>query len=201
MELCDICGLKGFILESRPCGDGTRRRRRECPNGHRWSESIADAICRKCGCQGRTLESRVNCKGIRRRRYQCSNGHRWTTRTNSAAGVYSLQPLTEDQVRLILESGLGVAELSRIVRKSRSAIVHVLRGTSCRRVLPEIPRPRASDNVSPLRRKRSPRRKSCHRCQHWHGGCTMGFPDPAEEGPSFAMECALYDEQAAPLAA
>ena len=38
------------------------------------------------------------------------------------------------------------------------------------------------------------RQLSCHDCQHWRGkSCGMGFPDPVEEGPKFAVDCSLYE--------
>ncbi len=37
-------------------------------------------------------------------------------------------------------------------------------------------------------------RRSCEKCRHWdQGECAIGFPDPLEEGPSFAGDCDLYE--------
>jgi hypothetical protein len=34
---------------------------------------------------------------------------------------------------------------------------------------------------------------SCERCREWRGErCSLGFPDPIEEGPGFARDCNLY---------
>jgi hypothetical protein len=34
---------------------------------------------------------------------------------------------------------------------------------------------------------------SCEHCREWRGEtCSLGFPDPIEEGPGFARDCNLY---------
>ena len=34
---------------------------------------------------------------------------------------------------------------------------------------------------------------NCEHCLHWSvDACGMGFPDPAEEGPSFARDCSVF---------
>ena len=33
---------------------------------------------------------------------------------------------------------------------------------------------------------------TCEDCRHWTGRCGLGFPDPVEEGTSFAQDCASF---------
>lgn len=46
--------------------------------------------------------------------------------------------------------------------------------------------------VSVLRRADRQPRLSCLECQHWNDRCTMGFPDPEEEGPGAAQWCSCF---------
>lgn len=174
--------------------------------------------CPECGRRGRTIESRLSLdRAYRRRRHECASGHRWTL--FQALNGTPLAPMPcartgrqlarrpqpspsrgfdEETIRFILTNKqLGATRLARQLGCSRQMVYCVLRGETYRDVLPQLPRGLPSGLPAP----RLQLTRSCHRCQHWRGRCTMGFPDPAEEGPSFAMECALYDEQAAPLAA
>ena len=48
--------------------------------------------------------------------------------------------------------------------------------------------------VSVLRRAAREPRPSCLQCQHWDARCTMGFPDPEEEGPGAAQWCSTYQQ-------
>jgi len=48
-----------------------------------------------------------------------------------------------------------------------------------------------------FRRAPGPNDPSCERCREWRGSdgatpCSLGFPDPIEEGPGFARDCSLY---------
>ena len=153
------------------------------------------ANCPSCSSSHtRVIESRVLYNGARRRRYHChSCAHRWTAwngdrplpgRRPAARGGNggNKPPLTEDQVRLVLTSDLSAVKLARQLGRSSEAIAAIRRGTLHQYTLPEIPR-------WPARR----RTLSCHGCNHWRDGrCGMGFPDPIDDGPGFAEDCAVY---------
>jgi hypothetical protein len=69
---------------------------------------------------------------------------------------------------------------------SHQCIQQIRAGATWTDAFPEVPR-----------RAGNPRRtggKSCKQCCHWtQGECAMGFPDPLEEGPRFAVDCDFYE--------
>jgi hypothetical protein len=59
---------------------------------------------------------------------------------------------------------------------------------------------RAGITFAHLRPPPIPGKPSCYRCRHWRGAaCDLGFPDPIEEGPRFAMDCAVYACEGGPM--
>lgn len=151
--------------------------------------------CKACSSSHtEVLESRMCANGTRRRRFNCQScGHRWThhdgpkPKTGAQPGSNYFKkgqaPLTEDQVRMILERrDLTNKALADQLGRSSEAIRQVRIGKTYRDVLPDMPRmiPLRSGGVT------------CYTCEHWRGDCTMGFPDPLEEGPGFARDCDFY---------
>lgn len=147
-----------------------------------------------------TVDSRPISNGGRRRRHHCHIcSHRWTTyvdrrgrlidapprlRPKKATGRQSKQRrLRPDQARLILESPhRSLNSLAAELGVSRECVRLVRIGLTYTEVCPHIrrrsPRPRETPEVS------------CLRCLNWvEEQCVMGFPDPIEEGPDFAVDC------------
>lgn len=160
-------------------------------------------LCPQPDCQARGLVIRVYqaSNGSRRRRLACSScGHRWTAwegvkpprkpapPASTRRQHPSLPPLlSEADVRLILTAhDRTLASLGREFGRSGEAIRCVRIGESYADVLPELPRWISGSRPS----------VSCHQCCHWEPGappsCAMGFPDPVDDGPLFAVECELF---------
>ncbi len=92
--------------------------------------------------------------------------------------------LNAQQVRAIIGSSESHSALGRIYGCSRETIRQIRAGQLYRDVLPEGYRPPPG-----------PGDPSCERCQEWRGDyCSLGFPDPIEEGVGFARDCSLYRE-------
>jgi hypothetical protein len=97
------------------------------------------------------------------------------------------QPLcTEDKVRFLLtRTDLPNAAAGRAVGLSREMARLVRLGAHCGHLCPELPRRASAPALT------------CVQCEFWSGGlCGMGLPDPAEEGPGFAADCALFSPAA-----
>jgi hypothetical protein len=134
-------------------------------------------------------ESRPRLDGLVCRRWQCNDcGERWTTigpdrkppRKRRKPGKPAPQKLTRAQVkRALTDRQISDVKLSRELGVSRQAISQVRRGISWAKAFPRL--------------KRRPW-LNCSTCRHWcGGGCGLGFPDPLDEGTSFANDCDLYE--------
>jgi transposase-like protein len=133
-------------------------------------------------------ESRPRLDGLVRRRWQCNDCcERWTTigpdrkpPRKRKPGRLAPKKLTVEQVRRALtDQQISDVKLSRELGVSRQAISQIRRGISWASAFPELPRRPWSD---------------CSQCRHWSGTeCGIGFPDPLEEGTSFAGDCDLYE--------
>lgn len=148
------------------------------------------------------IESRLCTNGTRRRRHACLTcGKRWTTwdgdRPEPAQACRARRrtptrknrpPLDEHQVRRVLLAGRDVsnAQLARELDVSRETIRQIRLGMVYAKVCPEIARQAAA---APPPVVEGP---SCYSCGHWRDGCTFGFPDWQDIGPTFAAECHLY---------
>ena len=143
------------------------------------------------------LETKTRIDGTVRRRYQCRDcGERWSVLSaGEKPGREPLKPIAREngRRRLTLDQVYRVLTEVRTPSKTIAAELGVVRqcvqqirsGATWSHVFPEIPR-----------RAAGPRRdrKSCQKCRHWdHGECAMGFPDPLDEGPAFAVDCDLYE--------
>ena len=95
--------------------------------------------------------------------------------------------LTPDEIRTILLSYhlSNQAMAKQLGTCSREAVRSVRMGINYRDVHPEIPR---------WHRKRAATAEhNCKRCQHWQRSeCSLGFPDPKEDGLGFAFDCCCY---------
>lgn len=150
--------------------------------------------CPECSSgSARVVDTRLLLNG-RKRRLLCRNcGHRWTTHEPASADepvrarrtlCRRGRSLTAEEVRLILLAPLTVsnATLGRELEVSRELVRQVRNGYIHAKIHPEIARPGG-------------RGRSCHGCQNWStSGCSYGFPEPNDEGPSFARDCDLYEE-------
>lgn len=137
------------------------------------------------------IETRTRADGAVRRRYECRDcGERWTVirkgekpaRVPRKPSVRNVRrKLTLEQVHRVLADPEATAKaLSAEFGVSRQLIQQIRRGTAWAHAFPELPR------ITSLR--------SCLRCKHWIAGdCGLGFPDPLEEGLTFAMDCDFYE--------
>jgi hypothetical protein len=95
--------------------------------------------------------------------------------------------LTPKEIRIILLDKRPHRAVARELGRSVEGIRQIRFGAIHAQVHPEIPRweqpivPVASD-------------ASCYKCQHWAQRCTFDYPDPLEEGPGFANDCAMYEQ-------
>jgi transposase-like protein len=148
-----------------------------------------------CSDETRVIESRITAAGKRRRRHKCNVcRHRWTTLINGSAAPRAGQPrkpmpqrtkLTATQIHTILLDKRSHRAVAREIGRSTEAIRQIRIGAIHAQVHPEVPRweqPIASVTSD----------ASCYKCQHWAERCTFGYPDPLEEGPGFANDCAMY---------
>lgn len=138
------------------------------------------------------LETKTRVDGSVRRRYECRHcRERWTViRHGEKPGRAPLPPiarklarrkLTLEQVyRVLTEVQTQNKELAAELGVSHQCIQQIRSGATWSHVFPELPR-----NV---------KRRSCLKCKHWRSEeCAIGFPDPMEEGPSFAADCDFYE--------
>jgi transposase-like protein len=154
--------------------------------------------CQNChSTDTEVLESRKNSTG-RRRRHACKAcGFRWTSYDGEPPGrrggapkgkpMTQRPPLTAAEVKQILLSQQGHRTLALAMGRSPETVRQVRLGIIRANVHPEIarwqkPAPKPKPGEGP----------SCYACQHWNERCTMGYPDPLEEGPAFAADCAIY---------
>ena len=196
---CPACGAhqtKVVIYAPRPYG---QYRRIECHScNHRWTERdptkgtppAPRQQCPECSSTNtEVIESRIQDYG-RRQRVVCHDcSHRWTKRISDQLVPRGQrrreQHLTEDDVRSILTSPLGMSDKARVHRISKETVRKILRGQLHANVAAELPR-------LPAR----PRKRSCTSCSFWDREsvrpCGLGWPDPETFGPGYANECGDY---------
>lgn len=149
------------------------------------------------------LRSKIRSNGTRLRRLEChACQHRWTEADNSLplkrGGIPTRRgrPITPDEVRLILTSELSNYKLADQLQINASTVSKIRVGRIHRHLHPDLPRRDQSRGLQLVR--------SCLQCQHWgRGCCRYDFPDPLEEGLSFAQDCDHFaaSTQPIPLAA
>lgn len=137
------------------------------------------------------LETKTRVDGSVRRRYQCRDcGERWTViSVGERPGREPLKPsarsyrrkLTLEQIRRVLtETQTSQKKMAVELGVSHQCIQQIRAGAIWGSVFPELPRKVA--------------RRSCEKCCNWSDGeCRIGFPDPLEEGTSFAADCDFYE--------
>ncbi|NBS92726.1 MAG: hypothetical protein EBS91_03505 [Betaproteobacteria bacterium] len=90
-------------------------------------------------------------------------------------------PLSDEAICDILSSHhISHSEMGRRHGRSPQAISQIRYGQTHTDRLPELPRWITG--------------RSCEQCQHWArpGHCSLGFPDPLEEGLRFAGDCSAW---------
>lgn len=128
--------------------------------------------CPECGGTARVAETRVTANGKRRRRLRCTVcSHRWTVVVVNTPNrppvemIADIRSSDEPETVLALRHGCSPSTVGAIRRGQVWADVAV--------------------NV--------PLRRSCQQCLHWHRNCcSLGFPDPREEGIAFARQCVTF---------
>jgi hypothetical protein len=95
--------------------------------------------------------------------------------------------LTLKEIRIILLDKRPHRAIARELGRSAEGIRQVRLGAIHAHVYPEIPR--WEQPIAPVVSD-----ASCYKCQHWAQRCTFGYPDPLEEGPGFANDCAMYEQ-------
>jgi hypothetical protein len=143
----------------------------------------------QCGTQMNLLTSRMH-RGERYRRFSCPECGRRETRLGDNAD----QPLPQFRsmtnrrfdaatVDAIRRSPDGRRTLAKRYGCSQEMIRSIRAGIAYRDMLPEG-----------FRSPPGPGDPSCERCRFWDAeSCSMGFPDPAEEGLGFARDCSLFE--------
>jgi hypothetical protein len=144
------------------------------------------------------LDARWRSDGTHWRRQGCrACHHRWSTWQHKQemrgplkprACKAPQKPLTKKQVKQILLDQRSHHELGRLMNRSPEGIRKLRIGVTHAGVHPEIPRWPSPVTPPPVTDG-----ESCYLCQHWAERCTFGYPDPIEEGPAFARDCAMYD--------
>lgn len=148
-------------------------------------------ICPECGGRMATIRSRVHPSG-RIRRFECRTcGHRMSLGGENADQPVdrharnidpSIRRFDAATIKAIRESTDGRRVLAKQYGCSQTMIRDIVAGRCYKDLLPEG-----------FRSPPKPGDPNCERCRYWEANaCGMGFPDPVEEGPSFARDCSLY---------
>lgn len=149
--------------------------------------------CPDCCCPGTVVASRVCSNNSRRRRYECQGcARRWTHYEGDPPshgggvpkGAAGKRRIPDDDLWHILTATGSVQSIAAATGWSRPTVAAIRRGEIHADAFPDLPRQHApAAGVASL---------SCHSCDHWSRRCGLGFPDPDEEGPSFANDCSAY---------
>lgn len=135
----------------------------------------------------RVLDTRIRADGsVRRTRECCACGHRWLA-VDPAMVPIPPRPrrfktkLTLEQVyRALTERQTPNKAMAAELGVSHQCVQQIRSGAIWPDAFPELPRFSS--------------RRSCLKCKHWDAGeCAIGFPDPLEEGPRFAIDCDFYE--------
>lgn len=137
--------------------------------------------CPKCNDTGVLIDAKPLTDGRKYRRWECKAcRYRWSDHVIANPRDPQCR-FTSEVVREILLSDDDIKSLAARHNKSETAIRDILYGRSFRHLHPKIPR------------RVRPGKPSCYGCQQWSGfQCGMGFPDPLEEGPEFAVDCVTF---------
>lgn len=80
---------------------------------------------------------------------------------------------------MLLRTDLSNVRMGRLIGRNKETVRQVRLGIAHASRLPHIER--WGDSRS--------RQRTCEQCDQWLGYCTLGHPDPEEEGLGFASEC------------
>jgi hypothetical protein len=158
--------------------------------------------CPLCGHLAKVIRSESSASGTRRRRVACQNhscGHRWSEwdgprPPRNAAALLSRAAaarggaigggcrwLSEAEIRrALLCRDVSHRAMAQELGCSRETVRQLRLGLTNADVAPELPR-----------WEQRPRR-TCEDCKLWSGSCSIGLPDPEEEGTGFAVDCACF---------
>lgn len=154
--------------------------------------------CPECGsadCRATETRQRPD-NSVRRRRECIKCGHRWSTleRTYSRLPhpqkgqpverlhVNRKRKLTDEQALAIFYADMSkttVTKLAKAYGVSHQVVSQIRGGKTYTNLIAQ---------AAGL--------QLCSNCIHWASSgcyCTMGFPDPELEGPTFAADCTLYE--------
>jgi hypothetical protein len=141
----------------------------------------------QCGDPMEIINSRI-VRGERYRRFQCPKcGHKETRLGENSDQLLQGRRVRRNRrfdaetVMAIRKSEDGRRVLAERYGCSQEMIRTIRAGILYRDLLPEG-----------FRTPPGPGDLSCEQCRYWAEGCTMGFPDPAEEGLGFARDCAVF---------
>lgn len=154
---------------------------------------MSDCRCAECQSPARVLRSHTNRDGTRTRRYECHGcQRRWTIWDEGRKRMRPEQcgrPVLSDDQLLELLTTRREVPAKRLAAEwgcSPFPILQARKGLAYTNRLPDIPRPGLA-----------PAAIDCRRCIHWEDdACLLGFPEPQEEGPGFAADCAAFVEPA-----
>lgn len=98
-----------------------------------------------------------------------------------AGHSHSPRKLTAHEIKQILTSQGSIRSIAKQIGRPHATVSNVLHGRTHIHVHPELPRRIRNTGLT------------CLNCLQWAGRrCKLDFPDPIEEGPSFAAECNSY---------
>jgi len=150
--------------------------------------------CLTCGSTNTaTIRSRINSGGDRWRLIRCHDCPACSEYIGDQPRNLSAPPLrpfyrhSDAVLRRMLMTRCSNAAMAQELGCSSELVRQIRKGILHRNRVPEVPR-WGSDAPPPI--VDGP---SCLSCQHWGGEqCSMGFPDPEEEGTGFARDCSLF---------
>lgn len=146
--------------------------------------------CQRCAGKARVIDTSRRLDGAVRRRYRCQFCYFAWTELNGEAppSAAPSERLADDIIRDILLSRETHVALASRHHISPSTVGQIRRGEMHANVLPEIPR----FTLNPERG----RKKTCKLCIHYTGvvssPCDLDYPDPREEGLTYASECSTF---------
>jgi hypothetical protein len=153
--------------------------------------------CPECGAMAFSVIASRMIDGKRCRRKQCRScqyraseidgepipDRRRVSNTRRGFRRFGAQQIAE---MVALKGTMSLRAIAQQFGCSGETVRQIFAGMLYRDLLPENYRPAPGPNDP-----------SCERCREWRGSdaatpCSLGFPDPIEEGPGFARDCNLY---------
>ena len=129
--------------------------------------------------------------GTRYRRHHCHDcDHRWRSydgpqpphrRGSTAARGHGICP--EEVQEMLTNRTLNHNQMAAKLDLHKATVRNVRLGHILSHVHPELPRWAMAQRPT----------RTCERCEHWNGCCSLGYPDPTVEGPTFAADCDMFE--------